>query len=329
MNAAWVMFAQAAFSQKLRRMDLKAISIGYTVPRTDFDAVIHSVFQSAMNLCLARGGELLTVVASSEADLPQGIRVNTPNDFSFEIFCAGEQVTCRDDILRFASSALTIDLRGAGRFSCDLPALQVDLTNPSVAAAWRFAWRMLNDRQIQSNAEIIAQDLFRSDGSLKAGAPRKASVAMQDLFEATRKYDLADDSPVHALIGLGAGLTPSGDDLLVGYLAGLWCASKRRSERLNFIKILGEVVIRLSKGTNDISRIYLYHAGCGQISSRLVNLANAICAGSEPQHVRDCMNSAMQAGHTSGMDAVTGLVLGLAVWDILPLSYLLDLPSMW
>jgi hypothetical protein len=300
-------------------MHLNAISIGYAIPRTDFDATVHSVFHSAINLCLARGSELLTLVASSEADLPQGIRVDTPDDFSFEIFRAGEQVTYRDDILRFASSALTIDLRGAGRFSCDLSALQVDLTNPSVATAWRFAWQTLNDQQIESNAEIIAQDLFRSDESIKAGVPRKAGVAIQGLFEATRKYDLSDVSPIHALIGLGAGLTPSGDDLLVGYLAGLWCASKRRSERLNFITTLGEVVIRLSKGTNDISRTYLYHAGCGQVSSRLVNLANAICAGSDPQHVRDCVNSAMQTGHTSGMDAVTGLVFGLAAWDILPL----------
>ncbi len=34
---------------------LKAISIGYAVPRMDFDATVHSVFRSAINLSLDNG----------------------------------------------------------------------------------------------------------------------------------------------------------------------------------------------------------------------------------------------------------------------------------
>lgn len=289
-------------------MQFKAISIGYAVPRADFDAAVHSVFKSAVNLRLNNGGNLLTLVASSEADLPQGIRVESPDDFSFEILQMDERVACRENILRCASSALTIDLRGAESFICNLSALPADMSNPSVATAWRFAWQTLNERQIKSNAEIIAQDLFRPETA-------RAGKAIQSIFESTRRCDLNDDSSVRALIGLGSGLTPSGDDLLVGYLAGLRCAAKGRSNRLTFISTLGEAVIRLSHLTNDISRTYLYHAAYGQVSSRLVSLANAICAGSNPQLVQDCVNSAMRVGHTSGMDAVTGLLLGLAVWE--------------
>ncbi|MCJ7433967.1 MAG: DUF2877 domain-containing protein [Anaerolineales bacterium] len=298
-------------------MYFNAISIGDAVPRTDFDATIHSVFQSAINLLLNRGNSLLTLVTSNEADLPQGIRVDTPADFSFEMCRTGEPVTCRDDILR--CSFLTIDLRGAGRWKCDLPSLQADMTNPSVAIAWRHVWQALNERQIQSDAEIISENLFRLDETIRVGVSRKAGEAIRILFEATRRFDLTAASSLETLIGLGPGLTPAGDDLLMGYMAGLWCAAKGRSERLNFISALGEIVIRLSKGTNDISRTYLYHAACGQVSSRLFNLANAICAGLDLQHVRDCAKSAMQIGHTSGMDAVTGLLFGLAAWDIFPL----------
>ena len=118
-------------------MYLNAISIGYAIPRTDFDATVHSVFHSAINLRLNEGKSLLTLVTSNEADLPQGIRVDTPDDFSFEIFHTGESVTCRDEILRFASSALTIDLRGAESFSCDLVSSPCGYTHPSVATAWR------------------------------------------------------------------------------------------------------------------------------------------------------------------------------------------------
>jgi hypothetical protein len=298
-------------------MYFEAISIGDAVPRADFDAAVHSVFQSAINLRIIGGDNLLTLVASSEADLPQGIRVNTPDDFSFEICHASEKVFRRDDILRFASSPLTIDLRGAGSFNCDLSALQADMENPAVATAWRCVWQILNKRQTQLNAEIIADDLIHLEGAIRAGVSRKAGEAMRNLFESTRRYNLTVDSSVLPLIGLGSGLTPSGDDLLVGYMAGLRCAAKGRTERLNFISTLSEIIVHLSQDTNDISRTYLYHAARGKVSSRLVNLASAVCAGS--RHIQDCAKSAMQSGHTSGMDAVTGLLFGLAAWDILPL----------
>ena len=264
-------------------MHLNAISIGYAIPRTDFDATVHSVFHSAINLHLNDAKSLLTLVTSKEADLPQGIRVDTPDDFSFEIFRAGESVTCRDGILRFASSALTIDLRGAESFSCDLSAF----SHPS-ATAWRLVWQALNERQIQLNAEIIAQDLFRSDETIRTGVPRKAGEAMRGLFAATRQFNLAATSSVNALIGLGAGLTPSGDDLLVGYLAGLWCTVRDRSERLQFVSDLGKEIVRLSQHTTDISQTYLYHASRGQVSSWLADLAEEICRGGNSDRLYRC-----------------------------------------
>jgi hypothetical protein len=278
---------------KAENMYFKAISVGDAVPHTDFDAAVHSVFRSAVNLRLDKGHRLLTLVASNEADLPQGIRVDTPADFSFEICRAGELVACRDDILRVGP--LTIELRGTRRWKYDLPSLHADLTDPSAATAWRCAWDALNKRQIQLNAEIIAEDLFRSDGTIRTGVPRTAGKAMRGLVDATRRDDLLTAaSSVRSLIGLGAGLTPSGDDLLVGYLAGLWCAVLDNS---------------------DISRAYLYHAARGQVSSRLADLAEAICRGENSERLLTIAESAMRVGHTSGMDAVTGMLIGLAVWS--------------
>ena len=290
-------------------MFLKAISIGDAVPHADFDAAVHSVFRSAVNLSPAKESNLLTLVTSSEADLPQGIRVDTPEDFSFEsgALRAGEPAACRDELLRFGP--LTIDLRGARRWKCDLPSLQADLTDPSVATAWRNAWDALNKRQVQLNAEIIAEDLFRSDETIRAGA------AMRGLLDATRRTDPAAPASVRPLIGLGSGLTPSGDDLLVGYLAGLWCAVRNSRERTQFVTGLGETVIRLSQRTNAISRTYLTHAARGQVSSRLADLAEAICRGENSDRLLAAAESAMQVGHTSGMDAVTGLLIGLVVWS--------------
>lgn len=296
-------------------MYLNAISVGCAVPRADFDATVHSVFKSAINFRLTGESNLLTLVTANEADLPQGIRVDTPDNFSFEILCTDRQITCRDDLVRFASSALTIDLRGAERFICALSALQADMTNPSVAAAWQYVWETLNKRQIQLNAEIIAEDLFRSDKNIQTGVSCKTGEAMRNLFAATRQLDLTAASHLDKLIGLGSGLTPSGDDLLVGYLAGLQCILMDKNERVQFVINLGKTIIELSHLTNDISRTFLYHASQGQVSSRLANLAKAICLGADSECLLAASKSAMKVGHTSGMDAVTGLLMGLAVWE--------------
>ena len=296
-------------------MYLNAISIGYAVPHTDFDAAVHSVFHSAVNLRSTTENKLLTLVTSSEADLPQGIRVDTPNGFSFEIFHTGEQATCRDHILRIGS--LTIELQDARHWKCDLPALQADLTTPAVSTSWQRAWQILNKRQRQLGSEIIAEDLFLSDETIRAGVPRKAGEAIRELFAATQRFDLTATSHLDKLIGLGAGLTPSGDDLLVGYLTGLWCAVQDRRERMQFVSNLGKAIIDLSPQTNDISRAYLYHAAQGQVSSRLADLAKAICCGENLDCIRSTVESAMQVGHTSGMDTVTGLLIGMATQSML------------
>jgi hypothetical protein len=293
-------------------MYLPAITIGYAVPVGSFDASVHSVFQSAINLRLNETDNLLTLLASSEADLPQGIRVDTPDDFSFEIFPTGQQATYKDDTLRLDS--LTIELRGARHWKCDLPALKADTTAPAVSNAWRLVWNALNERQNLSGSEIVAGDLFRLGESARPTVSRKAGEAMRDLVNATRRYELTDPSAVNSLIGLGSGLTPSGDDLLVGYMAGLWSTVRNKGKRARFVSDLGKTIIRLSRRTNDISRTYLYHAVQGQVSSRLANLAEAICRGGNPERLLETVESAMQVGHTSGMDAVTGLLIGLAAW---------------
>jgi hypothetical protein len=300
-------------------MYLSAISIGYAVPNGNFNASVHSAFQSALNLRLNAEDPLLTMVTFREGDLPQGIRLNTPDGFSFEVIQIGKPAFCRDGILHFESSPLTIQLNGARRWKCDLSALRFDLANPAVSAAWTRVWETLNKRQRLTGSEIVAEDVFGLVESTPPGISRRVRAAMRQLLLATRRYEFTHTSAVDSLIGLGAGLTPSGDDLLVGYMAGLWCTVRDSSKRARYISSLGKTIIQLSHRTNDISRTYLYHAVRGQVSSRLADLAQAVCRGDETVHLHETAESAMSVGHTSGMEAVSGLLVGLSAWEGGPL----------
>lgn len=296
-------------------MYLSALTIGCAVPQPSFEATIHSVFQSAANLRLTKSGKLLTLVGSGDANLPQGIRIDTPPDFSFTELQVGELVACRNGILRIESISLTVDLARARVWKCDLPALKTDLAQAATESAWETVWRAMNQRQQNAGAEIIAENLVGRIGNPPyVSVPQKAAEAMQMLLKATQQFDLTAASPVRELIGLGSGLTPAGDDLLAGYLTGLWCAINEKPERQEFVSGLGRRIVRLSRRTNDISRTYLYHAARGQVSSRLAALAEAISQWGTGQSLLTIAENAMRVGHTSGMDAVTGLLLGLAAW---------------
>ena len=90
---------------------------------------------------------------------------------------------------------------------------------------------------------------------------------------------------------------------------------------MQFLARLGETVFHLSSRTNDISRTYLYHAAQGQVSSQLSDLAEAICHGEDRERLREVAAAAFRVGHTSGMDSVTGLLIGLAAWREAGTSY--------
>ena len=115
------------------------------------------------------------------------------------------------------------------------------------------------------------------------------------------------------MIGLGPGVTPSGDDILIGFLAGLWSKAGENQTMLAFIRSFGQELMRCAMQTNEISRTYLYHATQGQFSSSLSRLAEAIAKG-DP--VEKALEEAMRIGHSSGMDSVTGLLIGLCVWNM-------------
>jgi hypothetical protein len=296
-------------------MQLYAASIGSAVPLDNFNATIQSVFDSSLNLRLAHEGRLITILISDHYELPQGIRLDkkiplpylTPS--ASLISNVGLRAACRGGILRFGSSSLTIDLRGAPIWEGRIPAL----TRPIERAAWSIIWKTLNQQQRLKGTDLIVDDLFQLDtGPLLT---RKLSQPVLQLIAAAERLDaqIAKDA-AQKMIGLGPGVTPSGDDVLIGFLAGLHSTAENEPERLAFIQTFGESLSLLSKETNEISRTYLHHAIHGQFSSSMIALLDAINNGAEEQLLA-ALKDAMRVGHSSGMDSVTGLLIGLYVWN--------------
>jgi len=115
-----------------------------------------------------------------------------------------------------------------------------------------------------------------------------------------------DVSRVLPLIGLGPGLTPSGDDYLCGIMIAL-THTKGASLRNRLWQALEPHV---SERTGDISRAHLAAAAEGFGSAALHDLLAAIVEGSS-EAVPEALRAVTAIGHTSGWDALAGVASAL------------------
>ena len=290
-------------------MQFHATSLGEAVPRENFEAVIQSVFDSAVNLRLTHEDRLITVLLSDHYELPQGIRIATKG-VPLHSLTIDQGAAARGGILRFASFPLTIDLRGAPVWNCHVRELHTDMSALSVQESWSTTWELLNKGQRLRSTDIVAADLLQKN--IGSALNRRMSGPVIQLIAAAEQLDIeASMQAARQMIGLGPGVTPSGDDILMGFLAGLWSLVVEHQAQLLFIHSFGNALMQIAAQTNEISRTYLYHATQGQFSSSLSNLAQAIARSSD---VEQAAHRAMRVGHSSGMDSDTGLLIGLSVW---------------
>ena len=104
------------------------------------------------------------------------------------------------------------------------------------------------------------------------------------------------------LVGLGGGLTPSGDDLICGALYALhYCECTRGAARL-----LAAAALKAKNNTNVISRRYLDSAARGEYFGLVADLINAMCGGGNTEAALDAL---LTVGSSSGGDIATGILL--------------------
>ena len=120
-------------------------------------------------------------------------------------------------------------------------------------------------------------------------------------FEASIPLPL-DNRCVTSLLGLGPGLTPSGDDFLGGMLIALQALEKVEMRNQLFFHIRNQF-----KNTGPVSRAYLKAASRGEGHDVIHRLLNALMKGNATQ-IRLAVEKIRLLGHTSGWDTLAGLV---------------------
>ncbi len=238
---------------------------------------VHSVFERAINV-LGHDDRLLTLHGPGPLAAPFAMALHSfPPTGEIEPGTAVERI---DGHLTLG--ALRVAWRGAEVTGLSIPAGRA--RGPLVAA--------LLETPLPSGAAALGSPL--------------AVAAQRRVAEGIERGDgqLLLDGAV-GLIGLGEGLTPAGDDCLVGVLAVLW---RFHPDFLLRQRAISDAIISSARvGTTVVAREFLFSAVDGTFSEAVVGLVSAPTTGA----AQSALPGLLQMGATSGADTAAGIRLAL------------------
>jgi hypothetical protein len=140
----------------------------------------------------------------------------------------------------------------------------------------------------------------------------RAKPLVLDAADAFREHDGERVTLcVDALVGFGAGLTPSGDDFLGGLLFG--ASALRAGYPGSRVPDAGVSVETYRARTHPISFTLLGdHAG-GHAIAPLHSIVNGILTGASIECIHPAVLQLVQVGHSTGWDMLAGLFAGLLI----------------
>jgi hypothetical protein len=298
---------------------LKAISIGYRVlelfiSRTN--GIIHSVNKNSF-YCLFPNKEILLVYEKKYGRIPFGISINQ----SFKnYFC---ELGLRKDMdvklgeyyLYIPEGNIFLELQGGKVWVSRIENNHI-FSVSKVMSNLDYATELclLNGSmdglgKLLSYQEHLICDRTISEAGLNSFC-RFSIIPIMNLMAAIERNDsyLLERS-LKKLIGLGVGLTPSSDDMLIGLFTTLYFF--HRHIKLNYISSLAKALYFLSIGkTTLISEIFLKFISQGERFEILDDAIMAVLSTSKPNlYVR--INKVLSIGSSSGTEMILGILLGI------------------
>ena len=231
---------------------------------------IHSIFDHAINF-IAENGIHISLLSSDKPLGPNSVTLSTPNLQG--LFSVGDFVFFDGQWLIF-NSQIGINLQHAN-------VTDLHIAKLSQAKLSFFAREISNFEKHSKIKSFFAQTEFNS---------RLLSLTNEFSSVSLRKS-------LSSIVGLGSGLTPSGDDFCVGVAWTLSVFSDPQAEE--FIKQLA----LLSCKTTYISGMMFCNLQKGLFVEPLVQFSH--CQDSVAAQV--ALKHLSQIGHTSGMDTIFGI----------------------
>lgn len=273
---------------------------GSAFPSSPFRFSVHSVFPSAMNLDASHDPFLLSLVADATKLHPRAAAVPGAR-FDEWGLAPGDRGSFDGTALRFDRPGSPIASIGGPRSAPERAPRAPSLAGLPDAERLLFAAR----------EEAGLPPRLGTEGG-EPWTDRLASVASR-LGPAFGSGDagMAAGAAL-ALAGLGPGLTPAGDDFLVGWLCARWSMADEKGEA--FLDAAGGAIVAGILApppvTNRISAAFVAGAARGRFAAALLAFARSLCEAGE-SGIAASIRGLRAIGHGSGLDAASGFLFGI------------------
>lgn len=271
------------------------------LPTDGRSGLVHSAHERVVNV-LTPDGLLCCLSTADLDDAPRTIRIPAAA-WSRMAWSDGDTVCFLPGELRHRgpSGIVTVDLAAATRWDPVLADLS-RLSPAHLRAAAAVIERHLLRPVVRSPFETASADELARRTSLLGNAIRDHDPA-------------ATTAAARSLIGLGFGLTPTGDDILTGLAVLATSGGMRLAAALPALSVAvdGTDDAPLETRTTAVSAATLVEAVAGRARARVHDLVAAIAADASAVALADAVVRVREIGHTSGADVLTGVRLGLVV----------------
>lgn len=161
---------------------------------------------------------------------------------------------------------------------------------------------------------LIAQDRSAPHPrQISASIPAHAWPAVREIARACLAHDFPKIlEQASSLVGLGEGLTPSGDDFVGGLLFCKRILQNSYADVLNLeFPDLPDFIENITASTNIISYTFLKDHAEGCAIDTLHQFVNAILTGQLLDDLRQIASELLHIGHSTGWDLLTGVLTGM------------------
>lgn len=282
-------FAQSGDVEFLKRMS-----------QLNFSGSVHSIFKRTFNIRMLDNGELFTIASRELDNGPNTLIIDTKG---FEdVGLVENDIVFVENGLLYIGNKLVISVGNCQMWRSSLPDFPIDLT-----VVTRNLIKIKEYVDVNGKGGGVKPD-FTSNNFFSKEVSRVLNKQSRLLIEELSAGRL-DDALQHAtkIIGLGPGLTPSGDDFLVGLFTILNVKGIPFDGCLSFCE---KVVEQAKSLTNEISYMALKKASIGKVRESIIQLLSSVFYDNEEKLILS-LNKVLSIGSTSGTDIALGLISGL------------------
>lgn len=266
----------------------------------NFHGSVHSVFNRTFNIRIQGSDELYTI-ANRELDNGPNTLIIDAEGFQQIGLQKNDRVFIKDRLLHIGNK-LVISAANCQKWHSVLPEFPKEIMTVTKNLTMMKEYLDLSTKSGGMKPDFFSENLFVKEVSRLL--QEQSRILLKELSAGRMTNALQH---AKSLIGLGPGLTPSGDDFLVGLFTIMNVKGISCDNYLSFCKKVVGVGKTL---TNEISYMALKKASVGQVRESIIQLISSVFYGNEQELILS-LNKVLSIGSTSGTDIAFGLISGL------------------